>query len=204
MSKRRDQLLKALVLFSRHVDRNSHPAAGLDALHRTIHLHGPIIECQARGKACPNPKCVGGLDEHATCADVAGVCAQNRRSPFNLKLGPKGITLRPPTLQAPRPMLHARHRPEPTPCQGFPHCRCDAFFPLALKARIPLLRFETHPFQRSLLRSRNPTITVVTQLLTRRGDLTLTGLCTQPEVDESGSPVGSVLATDFSPLPTLC
>src|SRR5258708_144517 len=120
MSKRGDQLLKALVLLSRHADGNSHPSTGLDALHRTIHLYRPMVECHARSEAGTDPKRVCGFDEHATCADVAGFCAQNRGAPFNLKFGPKGITLRPPTLQAPRRMLHAGHRPEPTPCQGFP------------------------------------------------------------------------------------
>src|SRR6266404_2497751 len=89
-------------------------AAGFDALDRTVHLYRPV-DCQARGEARPDPKCVGGLDEHAVRTDVAGLPAQNRGAPLNLKLGAKGIARRPAALEVPRRMLPTGHRPEPTP-----------------------------------------------------------------------------------------
>src|SRR6202022_1969985 len=68
---------------------------------------------QPPGESCPDPEGVGGFDEHAIRADIAGLSTQNRGAPLNLELGAKGITRRTAAFQMPRRMHNAGHRPQP-------------------------------------------------------------------------------------------
>ena len=77
-----------MLLIFRDYHSDTHAPAWFDAFDEAIDLHG-FSKSEARGETCAYPEWIRRLNKHPVGADIAGAPVDERRAPFDLKLGVK-------------------------------------------------------------------------------------------------------------------